>query len=191
MSRYVRKRAFGHVGPAKIQINLACAFAQSEFRIFTGSILNSQGYKVSSCEQRKADQNVWMCKMSLVSAGCTWQNVLWGEYVCFFCLFFFFFFWRNYLNIQLCVAETVSWLRARFGAIIIRPGDYKTFFMLNLAWWIFPANKYGNANNSWHFHIYLQRNLYALLCLAIKNLQLSVIWDLWAGHLLTGFSGSA
>ena len=167
MSRYVRKRAFGHVGPAKIQINLACAFVQSEFSIFTGSILKSQGYKVSSCEQRKADQNVWMCKMSLVSVGCTWQKVLWGEYVfvlfcfvlfLFFVVVFLFFvvvvFSRNYLNIQLCVAETVSWLQARFGAIIIRPGDYKTFFMLNLAWWIFPANKYGNANNSWHFHFY-------------------------------------
>ena len=32
---------------------------------------------------------------------------------------------------------------------------YKTFFMLNSAEHeIFSANKYENANNSWHFHIY-------------------------------------
>ena len=32
---------------------------------------------------------------------------------------------------------------------------YKTFFMLNSAEYeIFSANKYENANNSWHFHIY-------------------------------------
>ena len=34
------------------------------------------------------------------------------------------------------------------------PRGYKTFFMLNLAEYkIFSANKYENANNSWHFHI--------------------------------------
>ena len=32
---------------------------------------------------------------------------------------------------------------------------YKTFFMLNSAEpEIFSTNKYENANNSWHFHIY-------------------------------------
>ena len=32
---------------------------------------------------------------------------------------------------------------------------YKTFFMLNSAEHeMFSANKYENANNSWHFHIY-------------------------------------
>ena len=37
----------------------------------------------------------------------------------------------------------------------IRPRGYKTFFMLNSAELeIFSANKYENANNSWHFHIY-------------------------------------
>ena len=36
-----------------------------------------------------------------------------------------------------------------------RPQGYKTFFMLNSAEHeIFSANKYENANNSWHFHIY-------------------------------------
>ena len=36
-----------------------------------------------------------------------------------------------------------------------RPRGYKTFFMLNSAEReIFSANKYENANNSWHFHIY-------------------------------------
>ena len=35
------------------------------------------------------------------------------------------------------------------------PRGYKTFFMLNSAEHeIFSANKYENANNSWHFHIY-------------------------------------
>ena len=37
----------------------------------------------------------------------------------------------------------------------IRPRGYKTFFMLNSAEHeIFSGNKYENANNSWHFHIY-------------------------------------
>ena len=57
----------------------------------------------------------------------------------------------------------------------IRPRGYKTFFMLNSAEHeLFSANKYENANNSWHFHIYLQRNFYAQLCLARKNLQMSI-----------------
>ena len=35
------------------------------------------------------------------------------------------------------------------------PQGYKTSFMLNSAEHeIFSANKYENANNSWHFHIY-------------------------------------
>ena len=39
--------------------------------------------------------------------------------------------------------------------ILIRPGSYKHFFMLISAEHdIFSANKYENANNSWHFHIY-------------------------------------
>ena len=38
---------------------------------------------------------------------------------------------------------------------VIRPRGYKTFFMLNSAEHeIISANKYENANNSWHFHIY-------------------------------------
>ena len=28
---------------------------------------------------------------------------------------------------------------------------------------IFPVNKYENANNSWHFHIYLQTKFHAQL----------------------------
>ena len=40
---------------------------------------------------------------------------------------------------------------------------------------IFSANKYENANNSWHFHIYEQRNFHAQLCLARKNLHLLLI----------------
>ena len=38
---------------------------------------------------------------------------------------------------------------------LIWPQGYKTFFMLNSAEHeVFSANKYVNANNSWHFHIY-------------------------------------
>ena len=37
-------------------------------------------------------------------------------------------------------------------------------FLLNIAEHeIFSANKYENANNSWHFHIYLQRKFHAQL----------------------------
>ena len=37
----------------------------------------------------------------------------------------------------------------------VGPEVIKLFFMLNsAAHEIFPANKYENANNSWHFHIY-------------------------------------
>ena len=54
----------------------------------------------------------------------------------------------------------------------------KHFFWLSSAEHeIFSANKYENANNIWHFHIYLQTNFHAQLCLAIrKNLQFSVGW---------------
>ena len=53
---------------------------------------------------------------------------------------------------------------------------YKTFFTLNSAEHeIFSMNKYENANNSWHFHIYKQRNYHTQLCLARKKLQLLVI----------------
>ena len=39
--------------------------------------------------------------------------------------------------------------------ITARPHGYETFFMLNSAEYeIFSANKYENANSSWHFHIY-------------------------------------
>ena len=44
---------------------------------------------------------------------------------------------------------------------------------------IFSANKYENDKNSWHFRIYF----HAQLCLAKKNLQLLVIWDLLAGQI--------
>ena len=41
------------------------------------------------------------------------------------------------------------------GSIGTWPRGYKTYFMLNSAEHeIFSANKYENANNSWHFHIY-------------------------------------
>ena len=46
---------------------------------------------------------------------------------------------------------------------------------------IFSANKYENADNSCHFHIYQQRNFHAYLCLARQNLELFVTWDLLAG----------
>ena len=45
---------------------------------------------------------------------------------------------------------------------------------------IFPANKYENTNN---FHIYLQRNFHAQLCLARKNLLLSINRDILAGQI--------
>ena len=43
-----------------------------------------------------------------------------------------------------------------------RPRDYKTFFHAQLGWaWKFTANKYENANNSWHFHI-ISRDIFML-----------------------------
>ena len=50
------------------------------------------------------------------------------------------------MTFKLAVKETQvsSWVQ-----------DYKTFFMLNsVELEIFTTNKYENANNSWHFHIY-------------------------------------
>ena len=44
----------------------------------------------------------------------------------------------------------------------------------------FSVNRYENANNSWHFHIYQQRNFHVQLCLVRKNLL--VIWDLLEGQ---------
>ena len=48
---------------------------------------------------------------------------------------------------------------------------------------IFSAIEYENANNSWNFHIYKQRNFHAQLCIARKNLQLLVVSDLTAGQI--------
>ena len=66
-----------------------------------------------------------------------------------------------------------------------RPRGYKTFFFIlnSVEHEIFSANKYENANNSWHFHIYEQRNVHAQLCLVTKILQLLVIWNLLAGQI--------
>ena len=36
--------------------------------------------------------------------------------------------------------------------------SYKTFMLNSAEHEMFSANKYENANNSWHFHIYQQRN---------------------------------
>ena len=48
---------------------------------------------------------------------------------------------------------------------------YETFFMLSsVEHEQFSANKYENANKSLHFHIYQQRNFYALLCLPRKKM---------------------
>ena len=45
---------------------------------------------------------------------------------------------------------------------LLRPEGYKTFCVHNsVEHEIFSANKYENANNSWHFHIYQQRNFHA------------------------------
>ena len=75
------------------------------------------------------------------------------------------------------IRHTGLWMRKKFGhireqsgcslfdpkpenswtllALQTRPWDYKTIFMLISAEHeIFSANKYENANNSWHFHIY-------------------------------------
>ena len=48
---------------------------------------------------------------------------------------------------------------------------------------ICAANNYENANNSWDFHIYLQRKFHDQQCLARKNLQFLVIWELFAGQI--------
>ena len=80
---------------------------------------------------------------------------------------------------MLSAAVVIGVLRAKF--LTVRPRGYKTFFMLNSAKHeIFSDNKYEKANNSWHFHIYQQRNFHAQLCLARNNLQLLVICDLFA-----------
>ena len=47
----------------------------------------------------------------------------------------------------------------------------------------FFADKYENANSSWHFHIYQQRHFHAQQYLARKNLELLVIWDLFRGQI--------
>ena len=61
-------------------------------------------------------------------------------------------------------------------ASLTRLRGYKTFLMLKLAEHeVFSAIQYENANNSWHFHTYDQRNSHAQLCLARTNLQLTVI----------------
>ena len=56
------------------------------------------------------------------------------------------------LGIEITSLEKRDWSRGYF------------FFMLNSAEHeIFSVNKYENANKSWHFHIYEQRNFHAQL----------------------------
>ena len=58
----------------------------------------------------------------------------------------------QYLNMAL---GDLSELCCQKGLIRVQAQGYKTFFMLNSAEHeIFSANKYENANYSWHFHIY-------------------------------------
>ena len=60
----------------------------------------------------------------------------------------------DHLNLKQVVCTVLALMLTVliFGA---RPQDYKTFFMLNSAEHeIFSANKYEDANNGWHFHIY-------------------------------------
>ena len=60
-------------------------------------------------------------------------------------------FWTNYhADDHSSIVKSTALGQERYPAL-----GYKTFFMLNLAEHEnFSANKYENANNSWHFHIY-------------------------------------
>ena len=84
------------------------------------------------------------------------------------------------LHVALVIESLMGrYIIAKWVALQIRPRGYKTFFMLSSGEHeIFSANKYENANNSWHFHIYQLRNFLAQLCLARKNLQLLVTCNL-------------
>ena len=68
--------------------------------------------------------------------------------------------WKEITYVVLSLASIAFWLRSSLTIIctvyhLAWPWGYKTFFMLNSAEHeIFSANKYENANNSWHFHIY-------------------------------------
>ena len=56
--------------------------------------------------------------------------------------------------------------------IATRPRGYKTFFMLNSAEHeIVPAHKCYNANNCWHFKIYVQEKLHSRLIWAWNKLN--------------------
>ena len=53
------------------------------------------------------------------------------------------------------ILEINKWAASCSSPTLIRSQGYKTYFMLNSADHEFlSANKYENANNSWHFHIY-------------------------------------
>ena len=59
----------------------------------------------------------------------------------------------------MCIYNGVSQRNKKNGYLDIPPissyAGHVMFFMLNSSEHeIFSANKYGNANNSWHFHIY-------------------------------------
>ena len=73
----------------------------------------------------------------------------------------FYFFYRPLPRWLLCCSSLcISGLICGVCFLIVPhlffwPRGYKTFFMLNLAEHEnFSANKYENANISWHFHIY-------------------------------------
>ena len=92
------------------------------------------------------------------------------------------FAWRLCPNVFLFPEIAITFILTKYNITNeIRPRGYKTFFMLNSAEHeLFSANKYENANNSGHFHIYKQTKFHAYLCLASKNLQMLVFWDLLA-----------
>ena len=76
-------------------------------------------------------------------------------FFCFFCFLLFFFFFVVVVVFRRVRTFVYRHDNIKSFSYIIRPRDYKTFFMLNSTEHeIFSANKYENANNSWHFHIY-------------------------------------
>ena len=82
----------------------------------------------------------------------------------------------SFLNIFSVVARLVQPVVGPIGFLLPWSRVNKTFIMLNSTEHEnFSPNKYENANNSWHLHIYWQGIFHAQLCFARKLLQLLVI----------------
>ena len=85
MSRNVRKRTYGYVHPAKIQISSSCAFVQSSQNLHWAHLYICKEANFLHADNEDADQTAQVRRLIWAFAGCICQKVcfltLWPTYV--------------------------------------------------------------------------------------------------------------